>query len=313
MPLATLPFWTMAVLSFAVLAGVSLYVHRRRQKVDEMHGMMVGMVLGMMAGLIPATLLLIPTGNFLLGTIAGSVIGLAFGALFGRLGGHLGVMEGVIAGPMGGMMGAMLGQMMRPFNIEVFMPFFTSIVLLTLAGISYAVHCGVSCCDRPAGQRGKAAPVSETFITAWILAGIIVIGLSVALPFSASAQGTVPSTPSASGQLSLPPALQQLTQETRATATLKDGYQEVDLQVTPYGYEPNTILAKKGIPLRINARADPDAGCGRDLAFPEFGINAVIPEDGVKTITLDLTKAGEFSTLGFRCSMDMLRGKIMVE
>lgn len=104
-------------LAIEVLLAVAIYAYKRRDAIDEMHGMMIGMTLGMFSGLVTATLFLIPTGNFLNGVIIGSLVGLAFGIPLGRLGGHLGVIEGVMAGPMGGMMGAMLGLMIRPFSV----------------------------------------------------------------------------------------------------------------------------------------------------------------------------------------------------
>ncbi len=110
-----------------ITVAVSFYVYSLRKNLDDMHGMMVGMTLGMVAGLAVSTIFVIPTGNFLYGVILGSFVGLFFGIPFGRLGGHLGVVEGVVAGPMGGMMGAMLGQMVRPFDIEIFIPFFSFI------------------------------------------------------------------------------------------------------------------------------------------------------------------------------------------
>ena len=64
---------------------------------------------------------------------------------------------------MHGMMGAMLGQMIRPFSINVFMPFFTAILLLAMISISYTVHCGACCC----GFKSKRKPslkVSPTYL-----------------------------------------------------------------------------------------------------------------------------------------------------
>jgi hypothetical protein len=309
--LTVFPYGIMFVLFLAVLAGTAAYAFRSRKQLDEMHGMMAGMTLGMMAGLATGALVLIPTGNFLIGVIAGSLAGLAFGIPSGKLGGHLGIMEGVVAGPMGGMMGAMLGQMIRPFSIEVFMPFFTAVFLLTLAGISYAIHCGASCCG-PDGKKQKPAKLSETFITSWVLAAIFLLGLSIFLPFAVGTNdGTTKTTTGTA--LNLPPALQALTQETRGEAVMRDGYQEIDMRVTAYGYKPNTIVAKRGVPLRIHATAEPGAGCGRNIVFPNFGVNTIIPEGEAKTISLDLSQGGTYDSFAFSCSMDMMHGKIIVQ
>lgn len=296
----------MFALTLTVLLGTAAHIWKQRKQVDDMHGMMVGMTLGMLAGLFTATLYLIPTGDFLTGVIVGSIAGLVFGVPFGRLGGHLGIVEGVVAGPMGGMMGAMLGQMVRPFNIEVFVPFFMAVVLVTLLGISYAVHCGVSCC---ASKKRKPGPVSQRFISTWTVATIIVLGISIFLPFSLPGPSPTARATPTDQALKLPSSLQAFAQEISAEAVQKDGYQEAEITITQSRYIPNVITAKKGIPLRIILTADKTAGCARDISFPDFKIQSVVPVD--KPVALELTPQdeGEFP---FRCSMDMARGKLIV-
>ncbi len=293
------------VLSLVVLIGASVYVFQRRHEIDEMHGMMVGMTFGMVAGLITATLFLIPTGNFLWGVIIGSLVGLVFGVPFGKIGGHLGLMEGVVAGPMGGMMGAMLGQMIRPFNIEVFMPFFMFIFLITMLGISYAVHCGVSCCKKPGKKPG---PVSTSFLASWIFAAIVLFGVSVFLSFSLQEASASPQT--SSGDVRLPAYLQNLNKEDRKETVVNGNYQEIDVLIANSAYSPNVIVAKKGIPLRITLRADSTAGCARDIIFPDFQIRKIVPDDNPVVVELSPNEAGTFK---FHCSMDMARGKIIVQ
>ncbi len=302
-------FLIMFILLFVVLLAATSYVWKRRKYVDEMHGMMVGMTFGMMAGLMTATIYLIPTGNFLYGVIIGSIVGLAFGMPLGKLGGHLGVMEGVMAGPMGGMMGAMLGQMIRPFSIEIFMPFFAFIFLLTMLGFSYAVHCGVSCC----GGSGKKelSKLSNGFITWWTMACIIVLGASVMLPFSlVDAAPSVSTTQTATGDVKLPAYLQQINKEIEATAILKEGYQEIDLKIENSLYSPNVLLVKKGIPLKINVHSTDTAGCGAEMVFPDFKLRRIIPAGSDGVIELMPDKVGTFK---FHCSMDMAKGKLIVQ
>ncbi|MEM3154585.1 MAG: cupredoxin domain-containing protein [Candidatus Woesearchaeota archaeon] len=291
----------MFVLLFVILLAATSYVWKRRKHIDEMHGMMVGMTFGMMSGLMTATLFLIPTGNFLYGCIIGSIVGLAFGMPLGRLGGHLGVMEGVMAGPMGGFMGAMLGQMIRPFSIEIFMPFFTFIFLLTMLGFSYAVHCGVSCCS---GGKKEPSKLSNGFITWWTMACIVLLGASIILPFPVAE--AVPS----SSMANLPAYLQQITKETRAEAVQKDGYQEVAMNIVNSLYEPNVLVVKKGVPLRINVHSTDTAGCGAEIVFPDFNLRRIIPAGSDGVIELMPDKAGTFK---FHCSMDMARGKLIVQ
>ncbi len=292
----------MFLLLFAILIGTAVYISKRRKQLDEMHGMMVGMTMGTLAGMITATMYLIPTGNFLYGVMMGSIVGLLFGIPFGKYGGHLGIMEGVIAGPMGGMMGAMLGQMMRPFSVDIFMPFFSFIILIILLGLSYAVYCGASCCG---SKTEKPAKVPNTFITWWLIASIVVLGVSVMLSFNIE-----DSAPKNTHELTLPANLQQFTREVRAETIVQNGVQEIDLLITRAAYSPNVIVAKKGVPLKINVRADETAGCGSDIIFPDFGIRKIVPAGANAVIEFTPDKEGTFK---FHCSMDMARGKLIVQ
>lgn len=285
-------FLLMFVLSFAVLIGTSFYIFRKR--LDDMHGMMVAMGLGMVSGLLVATLYLIPTGNFLYGTMLGSFTGLAFGIIFGRLGGHMGILEGVMAGPMGGMMGAMLGQMIRPFSIEIFMPFFMFIFLISLLSLCYSVHCG--CCG------SKPKPVSKKFIGYWFVACVVLLFASVVLSFP------LVEAKSESQELRLPAFLQQ--NEERAVAELKGGVQEVMMKIENSLYSPNVLVFKKGIPAKIIVDSTATAGCGAEIVIPEFKIKKIVAAGTEGVIEFLPENVGTFK---FSCSMDMSQGKIVVE
>lgn len=284
-----------SVLFLLVICIASVYVFRYRKSLDEMHGMMAGMTLGMISGLVASTLFLIPTGNFLYGFIIGTVIGLFFGIFFGKLGGHLGIMEGIIAGPMGGMMGAMLGQMVRPFNIEIFMPFFAFIFLIIIFGLSYTINCKAGCCRDEASDRHFK--ISKCFFVIWAIAAIILLSFSTFMDFSILEKS------------SLPPVLQDAINEEKVNAVMNGNYQEVDLRITGTRYFPNIIVAKKGILLKINARADKNAGCAQEIVFPDFNIDRIIPAGTSSLIELMPDKEGIFV---FRCSMDMVHGKLLV-
>ena len=305
--MVTQSFIILFIVLALALAGTAAYVYRVRKFADEMHGMMAGMGLGMLAGLLAATLWTVPTGDFLWGVIFGSAAGLALGMPAGRLGGHLGVLEGIMAGPMGGMMGAMLGQMVRPFNLEIFMPFFAFIVLISLTGITYALHCGTSCC-MPGGKKGKPSPVPNTFIGAWTAAFVVALAFAIMLSFPLAEAGPAPAASNAQ-QVKLPGYLQQLTQETRAEAIIENGVQRIAMKITNSQYAPNVIVAKKGVPLRIEITADESAGCARDIIFPDFGIRKIVPFDELVTVEFTPQDEGEFR---FHCSMDMARGKLIV-
>ncbi len=291
------------ILLMIILSLVGFYTYIFRKKLDEMHGMMVGMTFGMFAGLITSTLYLIPTGNFLNGVIIGSIVGLLFGFPFGKIGGHLGIMEGIIAGPMGGMMGAMLGQMVRPFNIELFIPFFIFIFLITISGILYAVNCG-NCCNSIKKVKILERKIPKKILIVSLIVSILILIISINLSFSNDIKSNY------DDGLKLPKYLQEIAKKESKEASIKGDYQEIDLKITGLGYKPNIILAKKGIPLKINIYAETNAGCGGEILFPDFNIDELIPFGGSKLIIINPDKEGTFK---FRCSMDMLRGNLIIQ
>ncbi len=292
-------FLIMFILYMAVMGVVSFYIYRLRKTIDEMHGMMIGMTFGMIGGLVAATLFLIPTGNFLDGVIIGSLVGLLLGIPFGNLGGHLGIMEGAIAGPMGGMMGAMLGQMVRPFNIEIFIPFLSIIFLIIMGGLVYAVNCRASCCEvDEKGIKKKSKIPKEIGYALGFAVFLLVLG-SFWLSFPLDNESSLINTQNSNN-------LQVDSKE----AIVNGNYQEIELQITATRYSPSTIIAKKGIPLRINLNADSNAGCTREILFPDFGIDKIVPAGGKETIEINPTEKGEFK---FRCSMDMAKGVLIVK
>lgn len=89
-----------------------------------------------------------------------------------------------------------------------------------------------------------------------------------------------------------------------------DGKQELTLKATNYGtYDPNYIIVKKGVPVRIRYSADLGAGCGREVIFPEFKVRKLAPIDKEVLIEFTPTRTGKFP---FHCSMQMFRGTIEV-
>lgn len=303
----------MYFLYLVVLVGAAFFVFRRRNVVDEMHGMMVGMAFGMLSGLTTSAFFVLPTGNFLLGVMLGSFVGLVFGVLFGKLGGHLGVMEGVFAGPMGGMMGAMLGQMSRPFDVGLFVLFFSFVFLISVGGICYMVYCRVNCCSsKSVGLEKVGSGEIDDFFVVWFVVAVVLFLASFLLHFSIeSGSGLLAvSNVTANGGLEIPEGLRQLVKEDKQDAVLRGDFQEVNLSISSSRYSPNVIVVKKGVLLRINARAEKNVGCANEILFPDFGIDEIIPVGGVKTIQFMPVKEGVFV---FRCSMDMIKGKLVVQ
>ena len=103
-------------------------------------------------------------------------------------------------------------------------------------------------------------------------------------------------------------AQEMMSKEVKETV-INNKVQEVDLKINASGYFPDTIIAKKGIPLKINVHSDNDAGCATDIVFPDFNIEKIIPAGSSDLIEILLSQEGTFN---FRCSMDMFRGKLII-
>lgn len=85
--------------------------------------------------------------------------------------------------------------------------------------------------------------------------------------------------------------------------------QEVKMDVTYYGYEPNVFNIKNGIPVRWIINVKQISGCTSQILLPDYNIrkNLVVGENIIE-FTPD--KTGEIK---FSCGMRMIWGKFIVE
>lgn len=96
----------------------------------------------------------------------------------------------------------------------------------------------------------------------------------------------------------------------KATAAVSTGSgQEVALEVSEYGYKPDVIKVKKGVPLTVRTNSTANAGCVRGLMIPEFSINKALAV-GADSFTFTPDKTGTFE---FTCQMRMSKGTLIVE
>ncbi|MFQ6037217.1 MAG: cupredoxin domain-containing protein [Candidatus Aminicenantales bacterium] len=86
------------------------------------------------------------------------------------------------------------------------------------------------------------------------------------------------------------------------------GIQEVQV-VVKGGYDPDVIVVKKGIPVRLHFYRDETADCSDTIVFGDFNIRKPLPAFQTTTIELRPEKEGEYP---FTCGMGMLRGKLIV-
>lgn len=88
-------------------------------------------------------------------------------------------------------------------------------------------------------------------------------------------------------------------------AKQNNGFQEVTISVASYGYTPNNISLKKGVPTKLYLQTNQTQGCSRAFTIPSLGISKVLPITGTTTLEFVPLKSGP---LAFSCSMGMYTG-----
>jgi len=81
------------------------------------------------------------------------------------------------------------------------------------------------------------------------------------------------------------------------------------VNVSMIGFDPATIEAKAGQPLKLAFFRPNAANCAREVVFPSLGIRKELSPG--QTVVVDITppKSG---LLGFECGMKMLKGQLIV-
>jgi sulfite exporter TauE/SafE/plastocyanin domain-containing protein/copper chaperone CopZ len=90
-------------------------------------------------------------------------------------------------------------------------------------------------------------------------------------------------------------------------ATMKDGVQVLNMNVTVSGYTPNTLYVKKGVPVKWVVNVQQLTGCNNTIVVPDMNVQQKL-QDGQNII--EFTPENE--DLPFSCWMGMKRGMIKV-
>lgn len=75
------------------------------------------------------------------------------------------------------------------------------------------------------------------------------------------------------------------------------------------GYDPETIYAEAGAPLRIVFSREESTLCSEQVVFPAFGKSATLQQGKKVAVDLLPETPGEYE---FTCGMGMLHGKLVV-
>ena len=81
------------------------------------------------------------------------------------------------------------------------------------------------------------------------------------------------------------------------------------VNVTMTGFDPESIEAKAGQPLKLAFFRPNAANCAREVVFPSLGIRKELPPS--QTVVVDITTPTS-GPVGFECGMKMLKGQLIV-
>jgi plastocyanin domain-containing protein len=87
------------------------------------------------------------------------------------------------------------------------------------------------------------------------------------------------------------------------------GVQEVQITVKG-GYDPDTIVIKRGIPVRLLFKRQESSLCSEMVVLDSIGKSAKLPEG--ETVAIEFTPQGT-GEIPFQCQMGMLRGRLVVQ
>jgi len=106
------------------------------------------------------------------------------------------------------------------------------------------------------------------------------------------------------------PALAVLSLSLTLPARAAEGGKTVQLSVTPDGWVPATIQARKGEPLTLVITRRTERTCATEIVIKEYGINQKLPLDKAVTVTFTPTRSGQVK---YACGMDMISGTLVIQ
>lgn len=89
---------------------------------------------------------------------------------------------------------------------------------------------------------------------------------------------------------------------------LKNGYQEINMDVDRYGWQPNSFTLKKGIPVKWNINVKELTGCNNELIVQEYDLDIKLKE-GLNVVEFTPDRTG---TVRWSCWMGMIPGSFII-
>ncbi len=264
-----------------------------------MTAMMIAMAVSMMASIVVGTILgVILVGKMTVPVISSVLFGMIIGYVIGRPFSLLASLDGLLAGIMGGMMGAMLGVMVFSQDPVVMMIFVDAIFIIVMILILKLIRQEVKGTDTITVISNKNKWSKVIFC---VIAVLLVVSVVFFKPISHYFRDLLGDTTPVSDDSS--------TKINEVKAEQKDGYQEAVIMVEPFGYTPENVKVKAGIPVQLHFQKSFSGGCLSYLIIEDFQIEKDL-DKGDNLVEFTPEKPGIYT---FHCGMNMYFGKIIVE
>jgi heme/copper-type cytochrome/quinol oxidase subunit 2 len=284
------------IMALGLTSYVIIFTHRHKKKITCMAGMMIAMTTGMMSSLLVGTVLgTMTNGQLVIPTIYSMIVGMVVGYCTGTPISLMAALDGLLAGIMGGMMGAMLGVMVFSQSSTLMIGFvdivFVIVILLLIKLIKE---------ETGMNQQDTVQTENKPFATIlWFLFPITFLLLIAIFKIN--------------GEKVLYDAIatpkDNASTDQAAVAMQRSGYQEAIITVEQFGYKPETVKVKKGIPVKLRFLKRYPGGCLSYLIIKEFDIKQELKQ-GETTVEFTPNQTGTFT---YTCGMGMFSGTIVVE
>ncbi len=135
---------------------------------------------------------------------------------------------------------------------------------------------------------------------------VIILGL-IMLNRGLSLTGSGYDFNSLASKISLPAGANQIN--SGGNIILKDGYQEIRMDVLRSGWSPNKFVLKKGVPVKWIINGKELTGCNNAIQVPKLGLKFNL-KPGIQTFEFTPNEEG---TIPFSCWMGMIPGVFVVK
>jgi len=93
--------------------------------------------------------------------------------------------------------------------------------------------------------------------------------------------------------------------------TASGNIQEINMTVNQNGWNPDTFVLKKGVPVKLNIYVEKLTSCLSGIRIPKYGLSKDFTRVG-ETVTLEFTP-NEEGTVIFTCPMGMVSGQLIIK